>query len=214
MENSTIRQFELRDQQSVRTIACDTAFIGKPCEAFFQSREILADFLTLYFTQYEPESCFIAEVNGQVVGHILGARDTKIIAKIFIKKILPLLLFKFLFSGALLNNQNLKILFYLFLSFLRGEFKAPSFYKDYPATLHINLKQGFRKAGIGSKLIATYLDYLNKQEVRGVYLATISEEAKIFFEKNEFNLIFKAQRSYFRHILNKDITCYIYAKKL
>ena len=61
-----IRKYKKEDKKSVRRIACDTAFMGEPCEKFFNGRDFLADILILYFTDYEPESCFVAELNDKV----------------------------------------------------------------------------------------------------------------------------------------------------
>ncbi len=42
----------------------------------------------------------------------------------------------------------------------------------------------------------------------------MSERAGDFFKTNGFDPIYSALRSYFKHILNKDIVVYIYGKKL
>jgi GNAT superfamily N-acetyltransferase len=86
--------------------------------------------------------------------------------------------------------------------------------RDYPATLHINIRAGFRNLGIGSKLISVYFDYLKQEGIDGVSLATMSEEGKKFFLSQGFRLLQQYRRSYFRYILGRDITVYIYAKKL
>jgi len=69
-----IRKYEARDREAVRKICCDTGFLGKPVDTIFQDRELFADFLTAYYTDVEPESSVILEVNGEVRGYILGSR--------------------------------------------------------------------------------------------------------------------------------------------
>jgi len=71
-----VRKYKKEDRKSVRKIACDSAFMGEPCEIFFKGRDFLADVLTLYFTDYEQESCFVAEVDNIVAGYLIGARDS------------------------------------------------------------------------------------------------------------------------------------------
>lgn len=90
----------------------------------------------------------------------------------------------------------------------------PDFSKEYPATLHINLEEGSRNLGAGSKLISSYLEYLLSKKVPGVYLPTLSDKAAGFFRKQGFNLLYEGRRSYFRNALQKDVPLYIYAKKL
>ncbi len=213
MPEYSIRPYKKEDRSYVRNIACDTAFIGEAAEAFFAGREILADFLTLYFTDHEGQSCFVAEKEAEVIGYIFGAKSEKVLKKISTIKILPKLLFKALISGVIFKKKNSVFFFHCFLSFLKGEFKMPDFSQTYPAVLHINLKENFRNLEIGSQLINTYLNYLNKEKIKGVHLSTLSPKAALFFEKHGFNLLHQGKRSYFRYILNKDSSIYCYGKR-
>jgi hypothetical protein len=214
MEEIIIRKYKKEDRSFVRNIAWDTAFIGKPGDTFFSSKEILADFLTLYFTDFEPESCFVAECNGEVVGYLIGAKDTNALNKIFQLKILWRLLIRSIVNGILFKKKERVFIFNCLISFLHQEFKMPDFAKEYPATLHINIDKNWRSLHAGSRLIAVYLDYLVKEKIKGVYLATMSEDAGRFFKKQGFILLHRGNRSYFRHLLHKDIPLYIYGKKL
>ena len=209
-----VRKYEEKDRPFVREIACATAFIGKDAGAFFEDREILADTLTTYFTDYEPESCFVAESQGDIIGYIIGAKDEATLNKTQGTKIAKQLFIKALTSRVLLRNKNTFFLFRCLLSLLKGEFRQPDFYKDYPAILHINLKEGFRGLGIGAQLMHAYLGYLKENEIKGVHLATMSDETGAFFSKQGFGLLFSAKRSYFRHILHQDIAVYIYGRRL
>ena len=213
MSEALIRKYSSADRESVRRIAWQTAFMGEPAEIFFGSREILADFLTLYFTDYEPQSCFVAEADGRVVGYLIGAKNSAQIERVFINKILFPLFLKALFKGAFFSSKNLKYFFYNLFSFLRGDFSDPDFSRDYPATLHINLDKDLRRQDIGSRLISAYLEYLKKENIRGVHLCTMSDKAARFFSHQGFILLHQGKRSYFRHILKKDIPIYIYGKK-
>lgn len=214
MQEILIRQYAENDRASVRAIAANTAFLGKPCEAFFSDRETLADFLTLYFTDYEPQSCFIAESNHKVIGYIIGSINTNYSDRIFRAKILPLLLFKMSARLTLLRSKERVFLFNCILSFFKGEFNAPDFSRLYPATLHINIEEGFRNTGIGSRLISRFLGYLAQEGIKAVRLATLSPKASAFFEKNGFRLLYHKRRSYFRRILFRDINCLIYGRQV
>ena len=66
-ENIIIRKFEDKDRAAVRKICCDTADRGEPIERFFPDREVAADLLTGYYTDYEPSSTFVGEFQAQVV---------------------------------------------------------------------------------------------------------------------------------------------------
>ena len=209
--HAVIRKFQKRDREEVRRISCATALVGKPSSIFFAGDELFADCLTLYFTDYEPESCFVAESRGKVVGYIIGAKDASRIGR---KDFLFRILLKTIASAALLKPKNLLFIWHCLMSFLKREFSEPGFSQDYPATLHINVHEDSRGLKIGAGLIGAYLEYLKEEGVRGVHFATMSERASGFFSQQGFELLYKGKRSYFRYILHHDLPLYIYGKRL
>jgi len=213
MEDIVIRGYKREDRQFVRNIAWETAFMGEPASVFFSDKEISSDFLTLYFTDYEPESCFVAESEGSVIGYLIGSKNEACLKKVSFFKIMPKLFLKIAFRRVLCNKKSRIYLTNCLLSFLKGEFNDPDFSLEYPAVLHINIKKGFRKSGIGSRLISAFVDYIGMSKIKGIHLSTMSTEAGDFFKANGFDLIYTTARSYFKHILNKNITAYVYAKK-
>lgn len=214
MEELIIRPYRQEDRPRVREIAWETALMGEPADAFFEGRELFADFLTASFLECEPESCFVAEENGRVCGYLLGTKDSAVLYRCFRSRILPSLLWRAISGGAFLKKKNLIFLAKCLKAILAGEFKMPDFYRAYPATLHINLQRQARGKGGGSKLIAAFFDYLSNFNVPGVYVATMSERGALFFAKQGFGLLHKGKRSYFSHILQGDVPLYIYAKKV
>lgn len=250
MIDVSIRKYKAQDRQAIRDICYDTAFLGESASVFFDAKEILADFVTLYFTDYEPESCFVSEVNpvrkggalnptlstrsfivspsqppqgaglsngvnGEVIGYLTGSTSITRLRSIFITRIAPKLGMKVLLNRTIFKKKNIIFLSHWLLDFLKGEFlKAGDFSKQYPATLHINLKRDFRSLGIGTKLVSAYLDYLIKKDISGIHLATISDKAGEFFEKVGFNLLSRGSISCLRYILHRDVPIYIYGKKL
>ncbi len=212
--NIVIRKFESRDREGLRKISCDTAFLGKPRTDFFDDDEILADALTLYFTDYEPGSCFVAVCSEKVVGYIVGAKDERVMDRVFKLKIAPLLFIKTARKGVLLKKNTWAFLLHGICSFLKGEFFTPSLSREYPAVLHINIDKNFRGLSVGSRLIEKYLNFLKEEKVGGVHCVTISEEAKTFFTKTGFKLLFKTKSTFLRFRLRRDFTCYIFGRKL
>lgn len=214
MPEAVIRHYRQADSEAVRKISWDTAFIGEPAGAFFEDKEILSDFLTVYFTDYEPESCFVAESAGEAIGYLIGAKDEARVKNIFINKLIVRLIFKAARRLTLFKPKNISFLCHCLLSYLKGEFRQPDFSKDYPAVLHVNLKLGFRNLGIGSRLINAFEEYLKAENVSALHLCTMSESAGQFFIGKGFELLFRAKKSYFRYITGREINIYIYGKKL
>jgi ribosomal protein S18 acetylase RimI-like enzyme len=205
-----IRNYLKSDREVVRRISCDTAFLGEPAEIFFEGRDFIADFLTAYYTDYEPLSCFIAEVDSNIAGYLIGTTDESKMLKTLIFKILPKSFFKSFFKCIFFKKKNILFLFWNIYSFFNGQFFPKIDLKDYPALLHINFSSEYRGRGFGAKLLKEYLDYLNSEKVPGLHLTTHSEKAGRFFEKNNFKLLLKTKRSYYRGVINKDIGYYYY----
>ncbi len=213
MSGVGIRPYEARDRQAVRAIAWETAFMGKPADAFFGDRELLEDFLTRYFTDFEPESSFVAESDAKVVGYLIGAVDERRIGRVAARAIVPGLIGRLL-KDCLVSPKTRRFILASIASLLRGEFRGEDYYNDYPAVLHINLREEVRGQGVGSALMDEYVRHLLKKGVRGVHLATMSPRSRIFFEKQGFTLLSLHHRSYFRHITHADTEIRIYGRKL
>jgi hypothetical protein len=69
-----VRPYRAEDRDAIRRICCDTGFLGKPIDPIFEDRELFADYLTGYYTDAEPESIFVTELNGEVKGYLMGSR--------------------------------------------------------------------------------------------------------------------------------------------
>jgi ribosomal protein S18 acetylase RimI-like enzyme len=69
-----IRRYEPVDRAAIRALCCDTGFLGRPIDPVFEDRDLFADYLTRYYTDWEPESAFVLTVNGEVHGYLLGSR--------------------------------------------------------------------------------------------------------------------------------------------
>src|SRR5205814_4704743 len=68
----SIRGYKASDRIAVRKLCCATGFLGAPIDPVFQDRELFADFLTTYYTDHEPESSFVLEVDGEIRGTFLA----------------------------------------------------------------------------------------------------------------------------------------------
>src|SRR6202048_4457533 len=69
-----IRSFRASDRAAVRCLCCQTGFLGEPIDPVYQDRQLFADFLTTYYTDHEPESSFVLEMDGEIRGYLLGSR--------------------------------------------------------------------------------------------------------------------------------------------
>jgi GNAT superfamily N-acetyltransferase len=216
----TVRGYRPEDRESVRYICCETGFMGDPMEVFFEGRDVFADMWSSYWTDYEPESCFIAKLDGKVVGYILGCTDTDRYERVFAKEIRPMLLRKALKQGTFLKRKNIIYLARVIQSHRRGEFRAPmrSIKAEYPAHLHNNIADPWlRGNGIGKALMNVYLDYLRDRDVRGVHLGTTSynKQAVPFYEACGFEEIYRSRLTCYDHVIrNENVYLLYFARKI
>ncbi len=208
-----IRNYKKSDREAVREICCQTAFMGDPLEIFFANKKIFADIWTKYYTDYEPESIFVAEEDGKVVGYITGCLNEEIYDKIFSKYILPELIKSFLKLRVIFNNKNFKFFFNSLKSSILGEFKLPDI-PDCKAHLHINVTKAARKKGVGKKLMLRFFKYLKDNKIKKVELSTTSEQGAKFFKAMGFKKIYSGKVSQWRYLLKKDVEIALYTKEI
>ena len=60
---------ELRDKAAIRKICCDTGYVGHDIRPYIDDEELFADFWILYYTDFEPQSTFVARVGDRTVGY-------------------------------------------------------------------------------------------------------------------------------------------------
>ena len=199
----TIRPFKPQDRAALRTICYETSFLGHP-RFFCDNQEIVADVLSIYFTDYEPESCFVADDGKMVIGYVMGTKNARQMHKIFLRRIFPGLILKSLCLGVFCRVKTWQFLFNGSLSFLKGEFWMPPVRKRYRALVHINIDKDFRRHGIGHLLVEHYLRYLKEHKIPGVFISTMSEQGKVFFVKQGFQVLFKGKKTFLRYRLGED----------
>lgn len=187
-ENFKIRPYSDNDRIEIRKICCDTADLGRPVESFFSDRDIFADLITSYYTDFEPESVFVAEVDNRLAGYLLGCLNTKRYIYITAFFILPVIIIKALFRGTFFKKNTIEMFRLIIKSWQAGGFKRKMPLAKYPAHLHIDIKQDFRRKGLGRKLMEKFLFKAKEAKVKGVHLSTREDNAQacVFFERCGF----------------------------
>ena len=208
-----IRNYQIKDRDAIRKISLESVFLGEERDSIFDD-EILADLLTIYFTDYEPLSCFVAVKENQVIGYIMGTQDVRNMRRLMKYKIVPRVAYKILSCRQLLRRNNLILMKNMISSYVKGEFIVPNFSKEYPATLHINIRTEYRRQNLGSLLVDYFLAFLKRKNIRGVHFGVMSESAKDFFIKLNFNILFTGEYSFPRYLLGENIPHYIMGKQI
>ena len=193
---STIRGFRASDRDAVRKLCCQTGFLGSPIDPVYEDRELFADFLTTYYTDHEPESSFVLEVDGELKGYLLGSRR-------------PLLnqLYSFqqnivLFLRALLrypryNARSRRFIRWMIVNGWREVPAAPARTPHF----HINLLPEARKISTTRALMSAYLSYLYRCGEKSVYGQIVTFESRRgekMFERYGFRVMNRAEITKYR----------------
>ena len=187
----TIRNYRTSDREAVRRLCCETGYLGEPIDPVYQDRELFADFLTTYYTDHEPESSFVVEVNGELRGYLLGCRR-------------PLLnqLYSFyqnicLSARALLRYRRYNDASRRFIRWvvMNGWREVPAAPRRTPH-FHINLLADARKVATTRALFSAYFGYLYRMGEKRVYGQIVTFESRRgekMFERYGFKVLNRAR---------------------
>jgi hypothetical protein len=187
----TIRSYRKTDREAVRQLCCDTGFLGAPIDPVYEDRRLFADFLTTYYTDWEPESSFVIEIDGEIRGYLLGSR-----------KPLRNQLYSFwqnvsLFLKALTryfryNTASRRFVLWILMNGWREVPAAPRRVPHF----HINLLPDARKMSTTRALMSAYLSYLyrcGEKRVYGQIVTFESRRGEQMFERYGFKVLNRAE---------------------
>ena len=183
-----LRKYRNSDRTSVEDIQLKTYLLGKPLDIV--NKKWIHDGIK-YYLEKEPESCYVAEDDGKVVGYLLGCLDDKnheekifsYLGKVYGK--IPLLPFMHnydrKFSLGLINFMNAVLVG-------KSEDKKFSTPKN-SGHIHINLLPQARGKGVGSRLLKTFFKYAKSKGVKVIHADSFQTKLnpnKNFWLKNGF----------------------------
>lgn len=163
-----IRPYRAEDRDAVRSICFETGLLGEPVAGQFADEEAFADLITRYYTDQEPESCFVGELEGKVVGYMLGTLDTRrvpssesVMAKLAFSRQLGLRpgTARFFWRGV---GDSVRMT-------LRGQSLAKADLDAFPAHTHFSLLPEARHTPLGVGLYRSFFVYAKKAGCPGVH---------------------------------------------
>ncbi|MEP6937298.1 MAG: GNAT family acetyltransferase [Chthoniobacterales bacterium] len=190
-QSLTIRGYQPADRTAVRRLCCQTGFLGEPINPVYEDCELFADFLTSYYTDREPESSFVLEIDGELRGYLLGSRKP---------------LRNQLYSFA----QNISLFLRVLVRYRRYNPRSRRFvrwmvshgWREVPAAprrtphFHINLLPEARKIATTRALMSAYLSYLYRSGEKRVYGQIVTFESRRgekMFERYGFKVLNRAE---------------------
>jgi hypothetical protein len=162
-----IRDYRPGDRAAVRRIFFDTALLGDSIEPQYSDFESYADMFTSYYTDAEPENAFVAEIDGKVVGYVLGCLDSR-------KAYNPLLigLAHGIRRGLCFRPGTARFYFRALWDMVvdipspgRPDFD----FNRFPSHAHCNIAAGSRGGGLGEELVYHLFDRLRTKGSPGLH---------------------------------------------
>ncbi len=186
--NIIIRPYKERDRSTVRRISYETSDRGEQNRPIFSDRDVLADVLTRYYTDFEPQSLCVAEYAGSVIGYLSGCMDPTRYKMMVVLRVIPAAIFRAIINGAFWRRETWSLFRAFRRTWFKGGFSRNVSDEEYPAHLHINILGDFRGQQIGKKLMEHFLQQARSAGVHGVH-ARVREnnvQAICFFERVGF----------------------------
>jgi len=167
-ENRLIRPYRPGDRDTLRAICADTGFLGRPIDPVFEDRELFADYLTNYYTDAEPESTFVCELDGVVKGYLMGSRFPKRKAR-YEARLIPSLVARGLwryFTRPYHAASRRYVRWILTQARKENPFTPP------------DIPHEARSVGATRELVDIFLDYLVKAGEKQVYAQVVAYESR------------------------------------
>lgn len=166
-----IREAVLSDLERVKYICIQTA--DEKAKNDEATGEIIADTYATYYIREEPETCFVLEDDGLVVGYIICSTNVKNFKKKFRK--IDLAEIKKINKFSAIENWFIPVPYMIFK-------------KIYPAHLHINILEDYQGKGYGTELMNILLLKLKEKGIKGVMLLAAEGNAGAvkFYKRNGF----------------------------
>lgn len=200
-----VRPYAPDDRNAVRRICCDTGFMGKPVDPLFSDREAFADFFTAYYTDCEPENCWVGVTDGDIVGYLLACLDPPRYRKLhgrIVARTVPRVLGR-LVAGRY-PPQNARFLWWFVTRSLRETPRTPP---DTPH-FHFNVLEQNRGDGVGRRMLLTFLRRLRDRGVPRIYgqmQTYANRRAPRVFERFGFRMVDKRRVTKFERFGYKDV---------
>lgn len=168
MARATVRNYRPEDREAVRRICFETGMMGDSIDAQYRDVESFADMLTSYYTDAEPESAYVAELDGKVVGYMLSCFDTRRTWK-------PgNIALRHLFTRATFFRPGTAWFYWrgvldMVLDFFLAPRRPAIDLKQFPSHTHNNLLPSGRGGGVGREFFFRVFDRLKTMGSRGLH---------------------------------------------
>lgn len=183
----TIRHGHLADLASVYEVCHRTGYSGQDASEVVSDRHLLGHYFAAPYLVRDPSWCWIAADDQGVAGYLVTTPDSRAFADWMNADWLPAVrgLYPAHEDPAWKPTE----------AWIRRTIHAPAgfpdFVDDYPAHLHIDFLPRAQGQGLGTRLIAAFLEKLRTESIPGFHLGVGSNNigAQAFYAKQGFQVI-------------------------
>ncbi len=216
-ERVVVRKYNLSDRNAVENIQLKTYLLGNPLD--IKTKKWIHKSIS-YYLEKEPESCFVVEEKGRVVGYLLGCLDDKNHGESTAEYLFNTLLryFKIPFMHKKdrkfwLGQNNI-----LWNVILKKSGEMNMTHPKNAGHIHINLLPQARGKGVGSKLLKAFFKYAKSKNVKTIHADSFQTRLnpnRNFWMKNGFKEYSKVNTSFWKpYYPNEEIYLVCYYRKL
>jgi ribosomal protein S18 acetylase RimI-like enzyme len=183
-----IRSARKGDASAISDICYRTGFMGEDLRGSgrFDDERLFALIFCLYYVWFETDHCYVAEVEGKVVGYIIGTGRAESRDADFDRRMLLRIASRLFCYTSWRYPRSFREV----LGWLRHQEKlSPP--EGYRAHLHINILPGYQRRGVGSGLMSAFVTKLKEEGHSRVYLETSNHNLRAlpFYHKCGFEEI-------------------------
>lgn len=165
-----IRKYQVSDKLNCQNICLATA---EPAPHTKKEADVLLILYNDYYTETEPDFCYVLTDNRQIVGYIISSLNYSAYKQVFRRQYLPRLK-KLSFLQYITKRVSIMI--------------EALIAKKFPSHLHIDILPGYTGQGFGGKMISQAIDALQHNGSDGVFLGVscFNKRAIKFYKKHGF----------------------------
>jgi len=190
---SLIRPYRPGDDDALYDICLRTGDSGEDATHRYTDPRLIGELFVGPYLRFEPELAFVIEESGQVLGYILGARDTRAFEAACEQHWWPPLRRRYPLDAFPSDSADASLVNHIH----RPGRADDDVVADYPAHLHIDLLPPAQGRGLGRALMQRLLAALREAGAPGVHLGVgaANERAVGFYTRLGFEVLKRPPRA-------------------
>lgn len=171
-------QYNEQHRPAVRELAGNMAVMGQPIETLGVDRDLIVDLSIGYYIDHQsPEWTWVIELDGRVVGYLMGCPDTAKQQECMNRQILPKAIWGTLQRRTLFQYRTAAFFMHLFFDLLFDRPRHGFYNPNYPAHAHWNVMPEGRS--MTAVMVTHFVHALRRAGVHGMMAEIWAENTAV-----------------------------------